>query len=91
MRQLLVDPAEASGIETLADGLEMSLSELVTLAIDHFYGKGRSPSRQRGLRRRRNDCAAGDRVLSPRWLLGQNFDGEGRRGRAVPVGSLGRE
>jgi hypothetical protein len=38
MRQLLVDPAEATGIETLADQLEMSLSELVTLAIDKFYG-----------------------------------------------------
>lgn len=38
MRQLLVDPAEASGIETLADQLEMSLSELVTLAIDKFFG-----------------------------------------------------
>jgi hypothetical protein len=40
MRQLLVDPAEATGIETLADQLEMSLSELVTLAIDHCYGQG---------------------------------------------------
>ena len=40
MRQLLVDPAEATGIETLADQLEMSLSELVTLAIDHCYGHG---------------------------------------------------
>ena len=40
MRQLLVDPAEATGIETLADQLEMSLSELVTLAIDHCYGDG---------------------------------------------------
>jgi hypothetical protein len=39
MRQLLVDPAEATGIETLADQLEMSLSELVTLAIDHWYGE----------------------------------------------------
>lgn len=39
MRQLLVDPAEATGIETLADQLEMSLSELVTLAIDHSYGE----------------------------------------------------
>ena len=38
MRQLLVDPAEAAGIESLADELEMSLSELVTLAIDNFYG-----------------------------------------------------
>lgn len=42
MRQLLVDPAEAAGIETLADQLEMSLSELVTLAIDHWYEE-RSP------------------------------------------------
>jgi hypothetical protein len=42
MRQLLVDPAEAAGIETLADQLEMSLSELVTLAIDRFYGEGGS-------------------------------------------------
>jgi hypothetical protein len=40
MRQLLVDPAEAAGIETLADELEMSLSELVTLAIDFHYGEG---------------------------------------------------
>jgi hypothetical protein len=39
MRQLLVDPAEAAGIERLADDLEMSLSELVTLAIDHFFGE----------------------------------------------------
>ena len=39
MRQLLVDPGEAAGIEALADQLEMSLSELVTLAIDHCYAE----------------------------------------------------
>ena len=36
-RQLLIDPAEAAGIATLADQLDMSLSELVTLAVDRFY------------------------------------------------------
>jgi len=39
MLQLLGDPAEATGIETLADQLEISRSELVTLAIGNFYGK----------------------------------------------------
>jgi len=47
MRQLLVDPAEAAGIETLADQLEMSLSELVTLAIDHWFGDAPSGSGSR--------------------------------------------
>lgn len=41
MQQVLVDPAEATGIETLADQLEMSLCELVTLAIDHWYSEDR--------------------------------------------------
>jgi hypothetical protein len=47
MRQLLVDPAEAAGIETLADQLEMSLSELVTVAIDHHFGQRPSSAKGR--------------------------------------------
>ena len=44
MRPIYVDPQEAVGIETLADQCELSLSELVTIAIDSFYGEGlRSP------------------------------------------------
>jgi hypothetical protein len=37
MRPIYVDPDEAAGIETLADQCQLSLSELVTIAIDHHY------------------------------------------------------
>ena len=49
-RQLLVDPAEATGIETLADQLEMTLSELVTLAIDNFFRDAPKPTTATKLR-----------------------------------------
>jgi hypothetical protein len=38
MRPIYVDPAEAAAIESLADQCEMSISELVTVALDHHYG-----------------------------------------------------
>ena len=38
MRPMYVDPEEAAGIEILAQQCELSLSELVTIAIDSFYG-----------------------------------------------------
>jgi hypothetical protein len=38
MRAIYVDPAEATAIEQLALDCELSISELVTIAIDHFYG-----------------------------------------------------
>jgi hypothetical protein len=37
LKPFYVEPEEAKGIDTLADQLEMSVSELVTLAIDHWY------------------------------------------------------
>jgi hypothetical protein len=37
---IYVDPAEAAAIEALADQRELSISELVTVAIDHWYGEG---------------------------------------------------
>jgi hypothetical protein len=38
MKMIYVDPAEAAAIEQLADQCELSISELVTIAIDVFYG-----------------------------------------------------
>jgi hypothetical protein len=38
---IYVDPAEAAAIEALADQCELSLSELVTIAIEHWYGEDR--------------------------------------------------
>jgi hypothetical protein len=43
MKPIYVDPAEAAAIEALADQCELSISELVTIAIDHWYGEGRPP------------------------------------------------
>ena len=40
MRPIYVDPAEAAAIEQLADQCQLSISELVTIAIDHHYGPG---------------------------------------------------
>ena len=40
LKPFYVDPEEAKGIDALAEQLEMSASELVTLAIDHFFGDG---------------------------------------------------
>ena len=50
---IYVDPAEAAAIEGLADQCELSISELVTIAIDFYYGEGRPspyvpPQRRRG-------------------------------------------
>lgn len=42
MRPIYVDPAEAAAIEQLADQCELSISELVTIAIDWFYGTAES-------------------------------------------------
>lgn len=42
LKPFYVDPEEARGIDALAEQLEMSVSELVTLAIDHWYGENRS-------------------------------------------------
>ena len=42
LKPFYVTPEEAQGIDTLAEQLEMSPSELVTLAIDHWYGADRS-------------------------------------------------
>ena len=41
MKPIYVDPGEAAAIEQLADQCERSLSELVTIAIDHWFGEGR--------------------------------------------------
>lgn len=41
LKPFYVDPEEAKGIDTLAEQLEMSASELVTLALDHWYGEHR--------------------------------------------------
>jgi hypothetical protein len=43
LKPFYVTPEEAQGIDALAEQLEMSVSELVTVAIDHWYGEG-SPS-----------------------------------------------
>ncbi|MDQ3943605.1 MAG: hypothetical protein M3357_00305 [Actinomycetota bacterium] len=40
MKPIYVDPGEAAGIEALADECELSISELVTIAIDHHFGEG---------------------------------------------------
>jgi hypothetical protein len=46
LKPFYVDPEEAKGIDILAEQLELSVSELVTLAIDHWYGAhGTSPGR----------------------------------------------
>ena len=45
------DPAEAAAIEQLADQCELSISELVTIAIDHHFGEG-TASPKPGPRRR---------------------------------------
>jgi hypothetical protein len=42
LKPFYVDPEEAKGIDALAEQLEMSVSELVTLALDHWYGEGRT-------------------------------------------------
>ena len=52
MKPIYVDPQEAAAIEQLADQCELSLSELVTIAIDWWYGEDRtapstSPARRR--------------------------------------------
>jgi len=39
LKPFYVDPEEAKGIAALAEQLEMSVSELVTLAIDHWFGE----------------------------------------------------
>jgi hypothetical protein len=42
LKPFYVDPEEAKGIDALADQLELSVSELVTIALDKFYGEGGS-------------------------------------------------
>jgi len=42
LRPIYVTPEEAKGIDTLAEQLEMTASELVTVAIDHWFGEGDS-------------------------------------------------
>ena len=42
LKPFYVEPEEAKGIDVLAEQLELSVSELVTLAIDHWYGEGGS-------------------------------------------------
>ena len=42
LKPFYVDPEEAKGIDALAEQLEMSVSELVTLALDHWFGEGES-------------------------------------------------
>jgi hypothetical protein len=44
LKPFYVTPEEAQGIDGLAEQLEMSVSELVTVAIDHFFGGGGFPS-----------------------------------------------
>ena len=41
MKPIYVDPAEAAAIEQLADQCELSISELVTIGIDWWYGEDR--------------------------------------------------
>ena len=38
LKPFYVDPEEAKGIDALAKQLELSVSELVTLALDHWFG-----------------------------------------------------
>jgi hypothetical protein len=38
MKPVYVDPEKAAAIEALADQCELSISEVVTIAIDHWYG-----------------------------------------------------
>jgi hypothetical protein len=42
VQQILITPDEAAAIEQLADQLQLNLSELTTLAIDHWYAEGGS-------------------------------------------------
>jgi hypothetical protein len=44
LKPFYVDPGEARGIDVLAEQLEMSVSELVTVAIDFWYGDRRASS-----------------------------------------------
>jgi hypothetical protein len=44
LKPFYVTPEEAQGIDTLAEQLEMSMSELVTVAVDHWFGDGAPPS-----------------------------------------------
>src|SRR5688572_15683783 len=44
LKPFYVTPEEAQGIDGLAEQLEMSVSELATVAIDHFFGEGGSTS-----------------------------------------------
>ncbi len=39
LKPFYVDPEEAKGIDALAEQLELSVSELVTLALDRWYGE----------------------------------------------------
>jgi len=39
LKPFYVHPDEAKAIDELADQLELSVSELVTIAIDRFYGE----------------------------------------------------
>lgn len=39
LKPFYVTPEEAQGIDALAEQLEMSISELVTVALDHWYGE----------------------------------------------------
>jgi hypothetical protein len=41
LKPFYVTPEEAQGIDALAEQLELSASELVTIAIDFWYGEGR--------------------------------------------------
>ena len=41
LKPFYVDPEEAKGIDALAEQLELSVSELVTLALDYWYGEDR--------------------------------------------------
>jgi hypothetical protein len=41
LKPFYVDPEEAKGIDALAEQLELSVSELVTLALDHWFGERR--------------------------------------------------
>jgi hypothetical protein len=48
VQQILITPDEAAAIEALADQLELNLSELTTLAIDHWYGEDAAMPRGTG-------------------------------------------
>jgi hypothetical protein len=41
VQQILITPDEAAAIERVADELQLNLSELTTLAIDHWYAEDR--------------------------------------------------